>query len=355
LDDSFYKNTNIIEGTSNVNLKEITELTLASLDFDLRLETELAKKEFLQSCQNFKSILEVFRISTKDEFMSTKDFKGNQLIIYSKNKHLYKAECYNVGRIIIGKRDNRCYNDIIQVRLYSNTNEDILGYLNSEGIISGRRPEVTDCDFTNARIFYTGGETVIRKMGLYNSIMNKESVEQNPLKFAYNIQVENRVNHNDIFNESFNVLREINNQIERDEEKFKSSINSKKLNEIRQTISGILNWTDNYLIMIYILGGTVLVVGSLLFFGILINCGISPCQCMGYCFMGLIKGITCCFTFYCCNKKFRNVPNVTYNRSDNSALINIPSAPSISISKNIRNKSTSHEDGLKEFHKFLIK
>jgi len=67
----------------------------------------------------------------------------------------------------------------MQVRLYSNTNEDILGYLNSEGIISGRRPEVTDCDFTNARIFYTGEETVIRKMGLHNLIMKKESVEQN--------------------------------------------------------------------------------------------------------------------------------------------------------------------------------
>jgi len=344
-----------VEGTSNVNLKEITELTLASLDFDLRLETELAKKEFLQSCQNFKSILEVFRISTKDAFMSTKDFKGNQMIIYSKNKHLYKAECYNVERIIIGKRDTRCYEDIIQVRLYSKTNEDILGYLNSEGIISIRRPEVTDCDYTNARIFYTGGNTVIRKMGLFNTLINKEAVEENPLKFAYNMQIESKVNHNDILNESFNVLKDINNQIEKDEVQFRSSLNNKKLDEIRQTISGILNWTDNYLIMIYILGGTVLIVCSLLFFGILINCGISPCQCIGYCFMGVIKSIACCFTFYCCNKKFRNEPNITYNSSDNSALINIPSAPSNPNSKKFLNKSTSHEDGLKEFHKFLIK
>ena len=89
MDDSFYKNTGIVGGTSDVNLKEISELTLASLDFDLRLETELAKQEYLQSCQNFKTAIEVFRFGTDNVYLQTKDFKGNQLVIYSKNKYLF--------------------------------------------------------------------------------------------------------------------------------------------------------------------------------------------------------------------------------------------------------------------------
>jgi len=59
-DDMFYKHTGIEESTDQVDLKQIAELTLASPDFDLKIETDLARKEFEQSCQNFKVILEVF-------------------------------------------------------------------------------------------------------------------------------------------------------------------------------------------------------------------------------------------------------------------------------------------------------
>lgn len=47
-DDSFYKNTAIIEKNKEVNLKEISELILAILDFDLRIESENSKKLFRQ-------------------------------------------------------------------------------------------------------------------------------------------------------------------------------------------------------------------------------------------------------------------------------------------------------------------
>ena len=107
-----------------------------------------------------------------------------------------------------------------------------------------------------------------------------------------------------VLNESFNVLGEITDQLEREESSFKTAISNKNLDEIRRTISGLINWTDNQSTLVYIFGAALLIIGGLLFFAILINCGISPCQCFAKCLMCLFKGVSCCLRFYCCNKKF---------------------------------------------------
>ena len=105
-DDSFYKNTGIKESTAEVDLQKITELTMASMDFDLTLTTELAMKEYLQACNNFKTILEIFRITSNNQCLRTKDFKNEELIIYSNNKFIYRASCDKIRKIIIGKTQN---------------------------------------------------------------------------------------------------------------------------------------------------------------------------------------------------------------------------------------------------------
>ena len=79
---------------------------MASLDFDLTLTTELAMKEYLQACNNFKTILEIFRITSNNQCLRTKDFKNEELIIYSNNKFIYRASCDKIRKIIIGKTQN---------------------------------------------------------------------------------------------------------------------------------------------------------------------------------------------------------------------------------------------------------
>jgi len=139
-----------------------------------------------------------------------------------------------------------------QIRFFSNIGQDLLGYLNSESIISMKRSETTECDITNVRVFDTGRELNIRKLGLVNTLIKKEALEADSIRFAYNINVE--VNHQEIFNESLNVLEEINNQLEMDEGNFKSSMKTNGIQELRKTNSGLINWTDNQSMMIYILG-----------------------------------------------------------------------------------------------------
>lgn len=40
-----------------------------------------------------------------------------------------------------------------------------------------KRPETTECDNTNVRVFDTGRELIIRKLGLLNTLIKKEALE----------------------------------------------------------------------------------------------------------------------------------------------------------------------------------
>ena len=324
-DDLFYKHTGIEESTDQVDLKQIAELTLASLDFDLRLETDLARKEFEQSCQNFKVILEVFRLATDNQYLLTKNFKGKVLVIYSKSKYLYKAECMDLNDIVIQKKDTKCYDSHIKVRFLSKEGEDTSGYLNSEGVITNKSPRMVKCDYVNVKLFDTGLVQIIKRLGQYNSLISKDALDALSVKFAYDVKIE--INHKEVLNESFNVLEEINNQVEIEGNNYRSPKFSKSIEDLRKTVSGLVNWTDNQAILTYIVIAFVLIGGSLIFFGTLINCGISPCQCFTKSFLCVFRAFLCCFKFYCCNKRFRQEPTVNYNRDEEKARIQYPSAP----------------------------
>jgi len=92
--------------------------------------------------------------------------------------------------------------------------------------------------------------------------------------------LKSKVNHQEVLNESFNILGEINSQIEKEENNFISPKFNTNIEELRKTVSGLVNWTENQTVLTYIVITFVLIVGSLIFFDILINCGISPCQCV---------------------------------------------------------------------------
>jgi len=47
--------------------------------------------------------------------------------------------------------------------------------------------------YTKVRVFDTGRELIIRKLGLVNTLIKKEALEADSIRFAYNINVE--VNH----------------------------------------------------------------------------------------------------------------------------------------------------------------
>ena len=350
-DDLFYKHTGIEESTDQVDLKQIAELTLSSLDFDLRLETDLARKEFEQSCQNFKVILEVFRLATNNQYLLTKNFKNKKLVVYSKSKYLYKADCTELNDIVIPKKDKTCYENHIKIKFLSKEGLDTSGYLNNEGIITNINPKIVKCDYVNVKLFDTGLIQVIKRLGQYNSLLTRDALDALSVKFAFDVKI--NVNHGEVLNESFNVLGEINSQVEKQENIFRSPKFSKNIEELRKTVSGLINWTENQTILTYMVIALVLIGGSLIFFGILINRGISPCQCFTKSFLCVFKAFLCCFKFYCCNKRFRQEPTVNYNRNEENARIQYPSAPPALDFGKWPRQPTTDASRRREFQKLL--
>ena len=197
------------------------------------------------------------------------------------------------------------------------------------------------CDYKVPLIFEYNSNKVIRKLFYHNTVVEKTALNLETISYIKNIDL--IINHDAVLNEDFNVAKDINSKVNLEENVLYSLEEIKGLSSLRKTISKLANWTDNQMIIIYVCIAIIVLVVMLLLFAALIQCGISPCQCFACCCLGIFKGIRCCFTFYCCNKKFREEPSVQYNRNNglDEVLVKQPSAPTRKIDVN------------DEFHKLM--
>ena len=343
-DDSFYRHTGISEETKNVDLRQITELTLASLDFDITKESEETQKQIKISCNNFKASIEIFGQNIQNKYLKIKDYEGKELILFAKEQRVYRPNCVDIKRIQIRKIDRRCL--LQQVVRFINVDGSYInsGYMDTNGIISPTKlimPPKYVCDYKVPLIFEYNSNKVIRKLFYHNTVVEKTALNLETISYIKNIDL--IINHDAVLNEDFNVAKDINSKVNLEENVLDSLEEIKGLSSLRKTISKLANWTDNQMIIIYVCIAIIVLVVMLLLFAALIQCGISPCQCFACCCLGIFKGIRCCFTFYCCNKKFREEPSVQYNRNNglDEVLVKQPSAPTRKIDVN------------DEFHKLM--
>ncbi len=312
-DDSFYINTGMQEEIKHVDLKKITELTLASLDFDITKESEETQKQIKLACNNFKTSIEIFGQNIANKYLRIKDYEGRELILFAKDQRVYRPNCVDIKRIQIRRESRRCGAQTA-ARFINVNNKKVTEYLDTKGIISPTKiplPSGYKCDYKTPIIFEYNRTKVIKKLGFWNNIVDKNKLNLETISYIKNLDLV--IDHEAVLNEDFNVAKDINNKVNFEENILNKLENIKGLSKLRKTVSKLANWTDNQMIIIYVSIAVIIIVILLLFFAALIQCGISPCQCFTYCCLGIFKGIRCCLTFYCCNKKFRQEPSFQYN------------------------------------------
>ena len=146
-------------------------------------------------------------------------------------------------------------------------------------------------------------------------------LEDTNIKFIFN--KDNTINHEEVLKEDFNVIKVISTKAEQDEQYEKHTNTLDHISRIQKTVSNFLNYTENQKRILYICVAISIIIFIFVFFAILIQCGISPIQCMHFCCVGMFKCTKCCFTFYCCNKKFRDQP-VEYD--NNAQSVQLPTS-----------------------------
>ena len=138
--DSFYKQSSIDENLS-VDIKSITELSLATLDFNSKSEESDVKEIYNTQCSNLIALIKVFALK-QDEFMSFNQDsdKGRSITLYSQAGNVYEPDCESFDSFQISRSNDNCYKDLkITV---SKNNETINAFLTKSGIARLESEEV---------------------------------------------------------------------------------------------------------------------------------------------------------------------------------------------------------------------
>ncbi len=101
-----------------VDTRGLLDLNLADEDFraiDLIMDK---KATLLRECNLFRTQLNLFSLA-ENSFLRIKDFKKNELILYTLGSQIYKPRCVKISKIKLVKSDN-CYK-YIPIQFYLNS------------------------------------------------------------------------------------------------------------------------------------------------------------------------------------------------------------------------------------------
>ena len=117
---------------SFADTRGLMDLSLADEDFRALELINAEKNILMRECNIFSSFLKIFS-NINDEYLRIKDFKNNEIIVYSAAGHIFKPKCINIESVTIIPPTSRCYKDIqVNFTLGGETKQ---GFLTDDRII----------------------------------------------------------------------------------------------------------------------------------------------------------------------------------------------------------------------------
>ena len=274
--DHFYQKTDLPSDNFQANLDSMVQLNLASIDYstiESRLENEYI---FKTQCSIFEDLLYVATIAN-DKYFKFKDFKNNDIIIYSLYGELYRPECLSIDRIYFDSASTKCYYDFpITVTI---RNKNVSAFLTHHGIIKTRSKEFK-CIRNLIRSFHIPGHAqyLVTKNG-FQSLVSENKLKLDQITFL-NTKSDSIVSHDDLLQESFDFVVH-DSYIETTSDDFKFPFFDK--NDINTSIM-----FDSMKKRVFLLAGLGII--------LLACCFISCCQQCNICclFKYCKKSIKCC-------------------------------------------------------------
>ena len=343
--DSFYKLTGFDESKEKLDLKEITELTIATIDRNKLIETKEAKELFLKSCENFQKELILFSY-TKNKSLRVKDYNNKEWILFTgPNEQLITGKCFDVDYVKISKIYTRCSDSLKIKFLHNNTSRN--GYLQTNGVIVDKHLTQKTCtrkQMNSKNLYHTKTDLVIEFLDGKTKVIYKDSLKR--ANFKYLNGMDDVIQHKTILDEEFSD-RNSNNGFE----DFEINRMDKR-EHIMNTINRFVEWSKRQTLIVMIAIPSIVIVVILVVSTILIKIGMNPCALL---YSGIVLCCRCsasycvrCGRFYidgCC--KNSKSPVMKYDAAE--AVVTIEQAPA---KEEIYGIPKTHEDQEK-YHRFI--
>ena len=265
-EDLFYEKTGS-KGFGEVNLAEITELTLASLDFISKTEDQRLKTVFDLSCKIFQNSIQMLTSKISKEFVKVKTPNNNETILYVENGFVYKPICYQMNFLKVRQNLNDC-NKEIEVEVSKNINGKYQsGLLTSQGIVKTRfkgfgltQKEHEECH-TLRQIFYLDKKNMLVRENTRTRIVKNGDIQQEPFKFI-KVVAGIEVNHSKILEEKYNIGKIIEMELTTEDilpNEFRENVEDQKTNYVKKLFDYInftyraVLWLIFSLIVVFVL------------------------------------------------------------------------------------------------------
>ena len=195
--EDFYKQTDLPAEDNNIRSLRLTELSLASLDYTAVESRQNMKYLFRTQCRIFEALL--YSASyTNDRYFVLKDYKGNEVTLYSLNNQLFKPVCSKVTDIYFEKSTNECFQDIKILARVGDKN--ISAFLTNHRIIK-KHSKKFKCLKNFLRATETSDNSYIINKNNIQNLVNKRDFKLEKITFI-NSQVDDVIFHDDILRES---------------------------------------------------------------------------------------------------------------------------------------------------------
>lgn len=139
-----------------IDIKTLADLILADEDYYRITDHRENKLVVTQMCNNFVSMLRLFE-KIEDKFITTTDYSGRPITLYSNHGNIYKPKCIKVVDILVPSDIKFCYKDLpIKFNLLSSSSaiyeNPSFGFLTTDGIIKTFSEKIP-CDTSGIRYF----------------------------------------------------------------------------------------------------------------------------------------------------------------------------------------------------------
>ena len=132
------------------DIMDLSKFMLSDTDLSNYKMTRINKRISQNVCVNTINMLDFAKIF-KNEYFIFKDFRGNELVLYSKYNKLWVAKCYSVLEVSLDQMNNsECFQDM-KITFKIN-NETLKGYM-GENLIIKNNSVLVDCQSIDQLLF----------------------------------------------------------------------------------------------------------------------------------------------------------------------------------------------------------